>query len=62
MTAIMPGPKSVDVGIRLERAPKTMSHEQTMSLIQRLRDRAPKHTRLDTMTPQDVKEELERRG
>ena len=62
MTAIMPGPKSVGVGIRLERAPKTMSHEQTMSLIQQLRDRAPKHTRLDTMTPQGVKEELERRG
>ena len=62
MTAIMSGPKPVDIGIRLERAPKTMSHEQTMSLIQQLRDRAPKHTHLDTMTPEDVREELEHRG
>ena len=62
MTAIMPGPKPVDIGIRLERVPKTMSHEQTMSLIQRLCDCAPKHMRLDTMTPEDVREELEHRG
>lgn len=62
MTIVISGLKPAELGIRLERAPRTMSHEQTMSLVRQLRARAPKQTRLDTMTPQDVRKELENRS
>ena len=50
-----------DMGVRLERAPRRLTAIEARAEFERLRALAPKGSRLSTMTPEDVKREVERR-
>lgn len=52
----------VDIGVRLERAPRRMSVEQANAELKRLRSLTPLGTRYATMDADGVKEELSRRA
>ena len=56
MTLIDDGPKIA--GIRLERAPRRVPHDELMRTVMELRARAPKGTPLDSMDARQLKEML----
>ena len=59
-TVFMPRPAK-PIGIRLEKAPRRMSHDDTMLLVEQLRAKSPKGTPLASMTPGQLKAELSKR-
>lgn len=52
---------AVDIGVRLERAPRKLTAEQARAELDRLRALFPAGSRIAALTPDDVKEELANR-